>query len=84
MAKSILDEEGTLLERLQKGMDSVKLFYKSDVRNENNLLDSDCDNLYLNKKQVPPFYVVFCCVCCLSYCFLFDVFIVYLIIANVE
>ncbi len=33
MVKSILDEEGTLLGRLQIGMDSVKLFYKSDVRN---------------------------------------------------
>ena len=33
MVKSILDEEGTLMDRLQKGMDSVKLFYKSDVRN---------------------------------------------------
>ena len=33
MVKSILDEEGTLLERLQIAMDSVKLFYKSDVRN---------------------------------------------------
>ena len=33
MAKEILDEEGSLIERLQKGMNEAKKYYTSDIAN---------------------------------------------------
>ena len=47
MTKAILDKEGSLIERLQKGMDDAKTYYTSDI---NNLVEwtrfSRMENLY--------------------------------------